>query len=74
MSEFTLLNFSPFVANVMDYIDKPLITKDGRLVRVEKLMSGSKFLIYVQGQDATIVDGNIATSNFLNRIEVGIER
>ena len=62
-----MINFSPYANNVLDYIDKPLRSKDGKSVKVS--MSGMKFVIYVDEQFYQVTSMNTQASSWLNQME-----
>jgi hypothetical protein len=61
------INFSPYASNVLDYIDKPLRSKDGKVVKVSR--SGINFVIYVNGQYYQETSINTQISSWLNQME-----
>lgn len=66
------INFGPFSHNVLDYIDAPLTSKDGRDVIVKRV--GMKFAIYVNGELYLETYDNISASYTLNQLECELSK
>ena len=65
------MRFSPFRNNVIDYIDVPLVSEDGRSVIVRRPMI--KFLIYVDDVLYKETDDNISASYTLNSLNCDLK-
>ena len=74
MPKFHLINFSPYTNNILDYIDKPLITKDGRRVKLTR--RGMEFDVFIEPIKVPIIstDNNLRVSYLLNKYAVGEEK
>ncbi len=63
-----VINVSPFATNILDLIDKPLVSEDGRNVVVRR--EGSDFVVYINGEQAYDTDDNLNASFYLNCMNV----
>lgn len=61
------INFSPYANNVLDYIDKPMVSSDGRNVKVTRI--NADFVICVNGEPYQRTRDNIQASSWLNQLE-----
>jgi len=61
------INFGPFSHNVLDYIDVPLTSQDGKSVIVKRI--GNAFAVYVNGVLYKETYDNISASYTLNQLE-----
>ena len=66
------IHFSPYAHNVLDYIDVPLVSADGRNVIVRRY--GMAFQIYVDGALYRETDVNISASYVLNSLECNVAK
>ncbi len=60
------INFSPYATNILDAINIPLITADGKSVVIRRV--GNLFVIYVDGEVYRETDDNISASYTLNSL------
>lgn len=70
-ARFQRIIFSPFGNNILDYIDKPLVTSSGRIVELTR--RGMKFEVVIEPMLIPIIstDDNLSVSYVLNQYEVG---
>jgi len=67
------INFHPFVQNVLDYIDVPLVSKDGRCVIVKYGMQ-LLYSIYVYGELYRETYDNVSASYTLNSLDCDLAK
>ena len=66
------INFSPFATNVLDWVDKPGLTRpDGTPVKVTR--DRSVFVITI-GEKRLTASSNVEASYILNSCQAGINR
>lgn len=68
MSPRPIINVSPFATNILDLVDVPLVSIDGRNVLVRRPMT--EFVIYVDGREDCRHFDNLSASYRLNMLEV----
>jgi hypothetical protein len=67
-AQFTEINFGPWFHNILDYIGKPLVTRSGHAVRIER-----GFKVYIDDKLAYTSDDNISVSAYLNSMQTGTQ-
>ena len=65
------INFNPWNANILDYLEKELININGEKVKISQSLNC--FIVYVNGEIKYKNDDNINICAFLNTMETGYD-